>query len=59
MISRIAQPNLPQALRLLSLNMSKMQRTQMKMALIQMKIQKLHRRMSQKFVEKSMVVPFR
>jgi hypothetical protein len=39
--------------------MSKMQRTQMKMALIQMKIQKLHRRMSQKFVEKSMVVPFR
>src|SRR5512139_3814294 len=46
--STMAQPALPHPLRLRSLNRSKMQRNQMKIAEIQMKIQKLQRRTSQK-----------
>src|SRR4051812_14367057 len=57
-ISTSAQPTLAQPLRVRSLNMSKTQRNQMKMAVIQTKIQNVHRTMSQKFPEKSMVTPF-
>src|SRR3954453_11587067 len=57
-ISTSDQPTLAQPLRVRSLNMSKTQRNQMKMAVIQTKIQNVHRTMSQKFPEKSMVTPF-
>src|SRR5512141_2483668 len=46
----MAQPALPQPLSVWSLNRSKTQRNQMKMAEIQMKIQKLQRRTSQKLL---------
>src|SRR3954451_19081302 len=58
-ISSKDQPTLPQPLRVLSPNMSKTQRNQMKMAVIQMKIQKVHQKMFQKSDQKSMIVPFR
>src|SRR4051794_37791376 len=59
-ISTMAQPALPQPLSDRSPNMSNRQRNQMKIAEIQMKNLKLHRRTSPKsFVMLSIVQPFR